>query len=81
MCKKEQLAYAFMCTCKFKLINTSLEVLMRVCVCVLLCSSENTPEDEDDLYATVYGLEEDYASGEIYEDLMRTEQPTPLVLL
>ncbi|KAM9845105.1 guanine nucleotide exchange factor VAV3-like isoform 1-T1 [Aulostomus maculatus] len=35
---------------------------------------ENSPEDEDDLYAAVYGLEEDYAGGEIYEDLMRTEQ-------
>lgn len=43
--------------------------------------SENTPEDEDDLYAAVYGMEEDYAGGEIYEDLMRTEQPPPLVLL
>uniref|UniRef100_A0A671YI35 Vav 3 guanine nucleotide exchange factor b n=1 Tax=Sparus aurata TaxID=8175 RepID=A0A671YI35_SPAAU len=34
--------------------------------------------DEDDLYAAVYGLEEDYAGGEIYEDLMRTEQNPPL---
>lgn len=39
---------------------------------------ENAPEDEDDLYAAVYGLEEDYAGGEIYEDLMRTEQNPPL---
>ncbi|XP_072219845.1 guanine nucleotide exchange factor VAV3-like [Leuresthes tenuis] len=39
---------------------------------------ENVPEDEDDLYAAVYGLEEDYAGGEIYEDLMRTEQHPPL---
>ncbi|XP_042353763.1 guanine nucleotide exchange factor VAV3-like isoform X3 [Plectropomus leopardus] len=39
---------------------------------------ENAPEDEDDLYAAVYGLEEDYAGGEIYEDLMRTEQHPPL---
>ncbi|XP_022613719.1 guanine nucleotide exchange factor VAV3-like isoform X1 [Seriola dumerili] len=39
---------------------------------------ENVLEDEDDLYAAVYGLEEDYAGGEIYEDLMRTEQPPPL---
>ncbi|XP_078120386.1 guanine nucleotide exchange factor VAV3-like isoform X3 [Sander vitreus] len=39
---------------------------------------ENAIEDEDDLYAAVYGLEEDYAGGEIYEDLMRTEQPPPL---
>ncbi|XP_045908830.1 guanine nucleotide exchange factor VAV3-like isoform X3 [Micropterus dolomieu] len=39
---------------------------------------ENAPEDEDDLYAAVYGLEEDYAGGEIYEDLMRTEQQPPL---
>nr|XP_046263612.1 guanine nucleotide exchange factor VAV3-like isoform X6 [Scatophagus argus] len=38
---------------------------------------ENVPEDEDDLYAAVYGLEDDYAGGEIYEDLMRTEQPPP----
>ncbi|XP_031149680.1 guanine nucleotide exchange factor VAV3-like isoform X1 [Sander lucioperca] len=39
---------------------------------------ENAIEDEDDLYAAVYGLEEDYAGGEIYEDLMRTEQQPPL---
>ncbi|XP_049888436.1 guanine nucleotide exchange factor VAV3-like isoform X2 [Epinephelus moara] len=39
---------------------------------------ENVPEDEDDLYAAVYGVEEDYAGGEIYEDLMRTEQLPPL---
>uniref|UniRef100_A0AAQ5ZN26 Vav 3 guanine nucleotide exchange factor b n=1 Tax=Amphiprion ocellaris TaxID=80972 RepID=A0AAQ5ZN26_AMPOC len=39
---------------------------------------ESVPEDEDDLYAAVYGLEEDYAGGEIYEDLMRTEQHPPL---
>ncbi|XP_024860593.1 guanine nucleotide exchange factor VAV3 isoform X2 [Kryptolebias marmoratus] len=35
---------------------------------------ENVPEDEDDLYAAVYGLEEQNAGGEIYEDLMKTEQ-------
>uniref|UniRef100_A0A3Q3FJ92 Osteoclast-stimulating factor 1 n=1 Tax=Labrus bergylta TaxID=56723 RepID=A0A3Q3FJ92_9LABR len=35
---------------------------------------ENALEDEDDLYAAVYGVEEDYAGGEIYEDLMRTGQ-------
>ncbi|XP_047223544.1 guanine nucleotide exchange factor VAV3-like isoform X3 [Girardinichthys multiradiatus] len=39
---------------------------------------ENVPEDEDDLYAAVYGLEEEYAGGEIYADLMRTEQHAPL---
>ncbi|XP_053738362.1 guanine nucleotide exchange factor VAV3-like isoform X5 [Synchiropus splendidus] len=39
---------------------------------------ENVPEDEDDLYATVYKLEEDYAGGEIYEDLMRIDQHPPL---
>ncbi|KAM3604664.1 uncharacterized protein V6R79_014484 [Siganus canaliculatus] len=39
---------------------------------------ENAPEDEEDLYAAVYGLEEDDASGEIYEDLMRTEEHPPL---
>ncbi|XP_074507953.1 guanine nucleotide exchange factor VAV3-like isoform X2 [Sebastes fasciatus] len=39
---------------------------------------ENALQDEDDLYAAVYGLEEDYAGGEIYEDLMRTEQHPPL---
>ncbi|XP_069367941.1 guanine nucleotide exchange factor VAV3-like isoform X7 [Paralichthys olivaceus] len=39
---------------------------------------ENVLEDEDDLYAVVYGLEEDCTGGEIYEDLMRTEQPPPL---
>ncbi|CAN9502752.1 unnamed protein product [Ophioblennius macclurei] len=39
---------------------------------------ENVPEDADDLYAAVYGLEEDYAGGEIYEDLMRTDQLPPL---
>uniref|UniRef100_A0A3B3I8V9 Vav 3 guanine nucleotide exchange factor b n=1 Tax=Oryzias latipes TaxID=8090 RepID=A0A3B3I8V9_ORYLA len=44
------------------------------CVFVHGCDSENTPEDEDDLYAAVYGLEDEYAGLEIYEDLMRTEQ-------
>ncbi|XP_034744605.1 guanine nucleotide exchange factor VAV3-like isoform X2 [Etheostoma cragini] len=39
---------------------------------------ENALEDKDDLYAAIYGLEEDYAGGEIYEDLMRTEQQPPL---
>lgn len=39
---------------------------------------ENVPDDEDDLYAAVYGLEDDYAGGEIYEDLMRTDQHPPL---
>ncbi|KAM9322710.1 guanine nucleotide exchange factor VAV3-like isoform 2-T2 [Pholidichthys leucotaenia] len=39
---------------------------------------ESVPEDEDELYAAVYSLEEDYARGEIYEDLMRTEQVPPL---
>ncbi|XP_029380248.1 guanine nucleotide exchange factor VAV3-like isoform X1 [Echeneis naucrates] len=38
---------------------------------------ENILEDEDDLYAAVYGMDEDYARGEIYEDLMRTEQHPP----
>uniref|UniRef100_A0A8C6UNC8 Vav 3 guanine nucleotide exchange factor b n=1 Tax=Neogobius melanostomus TaxID=47308 RepID=A0A8C6UNC8_9GOBI len=39
---------------------------------------ENAPEDEDELYAAVYGYEEDYAGGEIYEDLMRTDLQSPL---
>ncbi|KAG8014328.1 Guanine nucleotide exchange factor VAV3 [Nibea albiflora] len=39
---------------------------------------ENVLEDEDDLYAAVYGLEDDDEGGEIYEDLMRTEQHPPL---
>ncbi|KAI9544419.1 Guanine nucleotide exchange factor vav3 [Dissostichus eleginoides] len=39
---------------------------------------ENEIENDDDLYAAVYGLEEDNAGGEIYEDLMRTEQHAPL---
>ncbi|XP_067108736.1 guanine nucleotide exchange factor VAV3b isoform X1 [Osmerus mordax] len=34
---------------------------------------ENVPEDEEDLYAAVYRLDEDDEGGEIYEDLMRTE--------
>uniref|UniRef100_A0A668AW27 Vav 3 guanine nucleotide exchange factor b n=1 Tax=Myripristis murdjan TaxID=586833 RepID=A0A668AW27_9TELE len=34
---------------------------------------ENVPEDEEDLYAAVYGLEDDCDGGEIYEDLMRIE--------
>uniref|UniRef100_A0A669CHZ5 Vav 3 guanine nucleotide exchange factor b n=1 Tax=Oreochromis niloticus TaxID=8128 RepID=A0A669CHZ5_ORENI len=48
------------------------------CLFFCVCYSESVPEDEDDLYAAVYGLEDDYAGGEIYEDLMRTEQPPPL---
>nr|XP_057917275.1 guanine nucleotide exchange factor VAV3-like isoform X2 [Doryrhamphus excisus] len=35
---------------------------------------ENATENEDDLYAAVYGLEEMCEGGEIYEDLMRTEE-------
>ncbi|XP_057712824.1 guanine nucleotide exchange factor VAV3-like isoform X1 [Corythoichthys intestinalis] len=35
---------------------------------------ETAMEDEEDLYAAVYSLEEGYAGGEIYEDLMRTGQ-------
>ncbi|KAI4808985.1 hypothetical protein KUCAC02_017901 [Chaenocephalus aceratus] len=42
---------------------------------------ENEIENDDDLYAAVYGLEEDNAGGEIYEDLMRTEQHAPLYFL
>ncbi|XP_029930992.1 guanine nucleotide exchange factor VAV3-like isoform X2 [Myripristis murdjan] len=38
---------------------------------------ENVPEDEEDLYAAVYGLEDDCDGGEIYEDLMRIEQHPP----
>lgn len=41
--------------------------------------SENALEDEDELYAAVYGLEEQYAGGEIYEDLMKTEPQLTLV--
>ncbi|XP_024908272.1 guanine nucleotide exchange factor VAV3b isoform X4 [Cynoglossus semilaevis] len=37
---------------------------------------ENVLEDEDDLYAAVYGLEQ--TGGKIYEDLMRAEQQPPL---
>uniref|UniRef100_A0A8C5FB51 Vav 3 guanine nucleotide exchange factor b n=1 Tax=Gadus morhua TaxID=8049 RepID=A0A8C5FB51_GADMO len=40
--------------------------------------SENTPEDEEEQYAAVYRLEEDYDGGDIYEDLMRTEQQAPM---
>uniref|UniRef100_A0A3Q2CX39 Osteoclast-stimulating factor 1 n=1 Tax=Cyprinodon variegatus TaxID=28743 RepID=A0A3Q2CX39_CYPVA len=47
---------------------------VNVCACMCVCDSENVPEDEDDLYAAVYGLEDEYAGGEIYEDLMKTEQ-------
>lgn len=43
--------------------------------------SENAPEDEDDLYAVVYGLEDNCTGGSVYEDLMRAEQPPPLVLV
>ncbi|XP_056913879.1 guanine nucleotide exchange factor VAV3-like isoform X5 [Takifugu flavidus] len=41
---------------------------------------ENAPEDEDDLYAAVYGMDDNCTDGKIYEDLMRAEQPPPLVL-
>ncbi|XP_028986531.1 guanine nucleotide exchange factor VAV3-like isoform X6 [Betta splendens] len=39
---------------------------------------EQAADGEDDLYAAVYGMEDDYAGGEIYEDLMRTELQPPL---
>lgn len=51
-----------------------------VCSCPF-CDSENAPEDEDGLYAVVYGLEDNGTGGKIYEDLMRAEQPPPLVLV
>ncbi|XP_064816374.1 guanine nucleotide exchange factor VAV3-like [Oncorhynchus masou masou] len=35
---------------------------------------ENVLEDEEELYAPVYGLDDTDEGGEIYEDLMRTEQ-------
>uniref|UniRef100_A0A671YBS7 Vav 3 guanine nucleotide exchange factor b n=1 Tax=Sparus aurata TaxID=8175 RepID=A0A671YBS7_SPAAU len=65
----------------FGQVTPTMLMCVCVCVCAWWCSfdSENAPEDEDDLYAAVYGLEEDYAGGEIYEDLMRTEQNPPLV--
>uniref|UniRef100_A0A671YBR3 Vav 3 guanine nucleotide exchange factor b n=1 Tax=Sparus aurata TaxID=8175 RepID=A0A671YBR3_SPAAU len=64
----------------FGQVTPTMLMCVCVCVCAWWCSfdSENAPEDEDDLYAAVYGLEEDYAGGEIYEDLMRTEQNPPL---
>ncbi|KAJ7983438.1 hypothetical protein DPEC_G00378580, partial [Dallia pectoralis] len=34
---------------------------------------ENAPEDDEDLYASVYGMDISDDGGEIYEDLMRTE--------
>uniref|UniRef100_A0A3P8WD14 Vav 3 guanine nucleotide exchange factor b n=1 Tax=Cynoglossus semilaevis TaxID=244447 RepID=A0A3P8WD14_CYNSE len=54
---------------------------------ILQCPSQKVPmscvqnvlEDEDDLYAAVYGLEQ--TGGKIYEDLMRAEQQPPLVEL
>uniref|UniRef100_A0A674BK43 Vav 3 guanine nucleotide exchange factor b n=1 Tax=Salmo trutta TaxID=8032 RepID=A0A674BK43_SALTR len=47
-----------------------------VCVCVraCFCVSENILEDEEELYAPVYGFDDTDEGGEIYEDLMRTEQ-------
>uniref|UniRef100_H2U1H6 Vav 3 guanine nucleotide exchange factor b n=1 Tax=Takifugu rubripes TaxID=31033 RepID=H2U1H6_TAKRU len=37
--------------------------------------------DEDDLYAAVYGMDDNCTGGKIYEDLMRAEQPPPLAEL
>lgn len=54
-------------------------MFLSVCLClyICMCFSENVLEDEDDLYAAVYGLEQ--TGGKIYEDLMRAEQQPPLV--
>lgn len=46
-----------------------------------MSDSESNPEDEDELYAAVYGLDDDCSDGKIYEDLMRAEQPPPPVLV
>uniref|UniRef100_H2U1H7 Vav 3 guanine nucleotide exchange factor b n=1 Tax=Takifugu rubripes TaxID=31033 RepID=H2U1H7_TAKRU len=46
---------------------------------LFLSHSENAPEDEDDLYAAVYGMDDNCTGGKIYEDLMRAEQPPPLL--
>uniref|UniRef100_A0A8C6VV40 Vav 3 guanine nucleotide exchange factor b n=1 Tax=Nothobranchius furzeri TaxID=105023 RepID=A0A8C6VV40_NOTFU len=51
----------------------TMDLVINLSLCV-----ENIPEDEDDLYAAVYGLDQEYAGGEIYEDLMKTEQQLPL---
>lgn len=58
-------------------MTIDLYILESLITCV--CNSENTLEDEDELYAAVYGLEEQYAGGEIYEDLMKTEPQLTLV--
>lgn len=50
-------------------------------VVLSISDSENAPEDEDDLYAVIYALEDNCAGGKIYQDLMRAEQPPPLVLV
>lgn len=54
---------------------------MPGCVFLSISDSENAPEDEDDLYADVYGLEDNCTDGKIYEDLMKAEQPPPPVLV
>uniref|UniRef100_A0A8C6PD24 Vav 3 guanine nucleotide exchange factor b n=1 Tax=Nothobranchius furzeri TaxID=105023 RepID=A0A8C6PD24_NOTFU len=51
----------------------TMDLVINLSLCVF-----NIPEDEDDLYAAVYGLDQEYAGGEIYEDLMKTEQQLPL---
>uniref|UniRef100_A0A8C7XN50 Guanine nucleotide exchange factor VAV3 n=1 Tax=Oryzias sinensis TaxID=183150 RepID=A0A8C7XN50_9TELE len=70
------LIFCFVCKLQQDRHDRPTQVL--TCVFVHGCDSENTPEDEDDLYAAVYGLEDEYAGLEIYEDLMRTEQQTSM---
>ncbi|XP_049603682.1 guanine nucleotide exchange factor VAV3 isoform X1 [Syngnathus scovelli] len=42
---------------------------------------ENAMGSEEDLYGAVYRLDEDYSGGDIYEDLMRTEQQKQVEML
>lgn len=69
--------YNVSCRCH----DTRLICWIPGCVFLSLSDSENAPEDEDDLYAVVCGLEDNCTGGKIYEDLMRAEQPPPLVLV
>uniref|UniRef100_A0A3Q3XFU8 Uncharacterized protein n=1 Tax=Mola mola TaxID=94237 RepID=A0A3Q3XFU8_MOLML len=65
----------------FGKVTQTLRVIIKTFSDVNMCvyDSENSLEDEDNLYAAVYKMEDDYTGGEIYEDLMRMEQPPPLV--
>uniref|UniRef100_A0A8C7L150 Vav guanine nucleotide exchange factor 3 n=1 Tax=Oncorhynchus kisutch TaxID=8019 RepID=A0A8C7L150_ONCKI len=69
-----QLSSLFVLTLTKKSYRKSCRIYHRIIVLVCMLCIGNVLEDEEELYAPVYGLDDTDEGGEIYEDLMRTEQ-------